>query len=155
MSQHCGHRYVGQCHCGNIKYQFETERVLDARNSRECQCEFCLMHRNLYQSDPEGRLVIDVGDAQQLNEYRFGHKTANFLICRNCGVMPVVTSEIDGQLYAVINVNCLQPRLVLAEGETVVPMVYSDETSGPRLARRKKNWIADVTLTQNVGLKSN
>lgn len=146
MSEQAHQRYFGQCHCGNISYHFETEQLLEARYSRECQCEFCLKHHNLYQSDPEGKLVIDVRDAQQLSRYEFGHKTAQFLICRHCGLMPVATSEIDGTLYAVINVNCLEPRLMLSEHDAVVPVTYSNEASGSRIARRKKNWIGDVTL---------
>ena len=56
--------------------------------------------------------------------------------------MPVVTSETDGRLYAVVNVNTFNdvPRSLLRPA----PVSFEDEDLGSRLARRTRNWIADV-----------
>jgi hypothetical protein len=58
----------------------------------------------------------------------------------------LVTSSLDENLYAVVNVNAfnnaepslLRPASVSFEGESV-------ET---RLARRRRNWIADVRFVE-------
>lgn len=61
-----------------------------------------------------------------------------------CGVVPVVTSEIDGRTYAVVSVNALEgldeSRLDRA------PADFEGEEAGARLHRRKRNWIADVNF---------
>ena len=56
--------------------------------------------------------------------------------------MPVVTSETDGRLYAVVNVNTFNdvPRSLLRRA----PVSFEDEDLGSRLARRTHNWIADI-----------
>jgi hypothetical protein len=69
-------------------------------------------------------------------------KTAQFHICTRCGVVPVATSEIDGNTYAVVSVNAFQgidrSRLRLASA------AFDAEDEQSRLARRKRNWIASV-----------
>lgn len=150
MSENTYSSYYGRCHCGNISYRFDTYMDLAAMKPRQCQCEFCLKYNNLYQSDPDGRLQLYIRDTAEVSRYQFGHKTADFLVCRQCGVMPVVTSEIEGALYSVVNVNSLEPRLSLAQGDQVIPVVYGDERQQPRLARRQQRWIGNVTVTEGV-----
>lgn len=154
MSEAAVNVYQGCCHCGNIRYQFETTRTLDGSYSRQCQCEFCMKHNNLYQSDPKGRLRITIGDPALVNPYRFGHRTADFMICRQCGVMPVVTTEIEGRLYSVVNVNCLEPRLGVVKDEQLTKVVYVDEPQATRLERRAQNWIGDVEISWGSAEKS-
>ena len=64
--------------------------------------------------------------------------------CARCGAVPLVTSEIDDRLYAVINVNVLEgidPSWLRRS-----PADFEGETLESRLARRKRNWIADVRI---------
>src|SRR5262249_49426585 len=59
-----------------------------------------------------------------------------------CGVVPVVTSRIDGRLYAVVSVNAfenVEPALLRRS-----PSTFEGENEQARLSRRKRNWIADV-----------
>jgi hypothetical protein len=59
-----------------------------------------------------------------------------------CGVPPVVTSRIDGRLYAVVNVNCFEnvdPALLKHSSGSL-----DGESVGDRLARRQRNWIGQV-----------
>ena len=63
-------------------------------------------------------------------------------MCTGCGVVPVVTSRIDGCLYAVVSVNAfenVEPALLRR-----APATFEDESEQARLSRRKRNWIADV-----------
>jgi hypothetical protein len=83
-----------------------------------------------------------VADKQNVSRYAFGTKTAQFHICTRCGVVPLVTSEIDGKLYAVVNVNAFQDidrSLLKNESAT-----FDAEDEQSRLARRKRNWIGRV-----------
>jgi hypothetical protein len=77
-----------------------------------------------------------------VSKYSFETKTAEFHICGRCGVVPVVTSEIDGRIYAVVSVNAFEnvpPALLRRASAT-----FDAENEDTRLARRKRNWIADV-----------
>lgn len=138
------HHHSGQCHCGNIRFTFETDIGLDNMTTRCCNCSFCQKHGGRYTSDPRGRLLIEISDDDNINRYRFGHQTADFFICRICGALPFVTSDIDGIIYAVLNVNCLdQVDQIIGLVNTVS---YEAEVSDNRLTRRKKNWIGTVSF---------
>jgi len=66
-----------------------------------------------------------------------------------CGIVPVVTSRIDGRLYAVVSVNAFQdvdPALLRRAAAK-----YDGESESARLARRKLNWIADVEVQAGNG----
>ena len=74
-------------------------------------------------------------------------KTAEFHVCTGCGVVPVVTSRIEGGLYAVVNVNAFEnvkPALLQRS-----PSTFEGENEQARLSRRKHNWIADVHFEAN------
>jgi hypothetical protein len=78
--------------------------------------------------------------------YTFGTKTADFHVCTNCGAVPVVTSEIDGQAYAVVNVNVMEgadPHLFKR-----LPVSFDTEDEATRLARRAKAWIPRVEFPE-------
>jgi hypothetical protein len=59
-----------------------------------------------------------------------------------CGVMPIVTCEIDGARYAVVNVNAFVDvdRSQLVETATD----FEGEATADRLARRKRNWTPEA-----------
>lgn len=54
---------------------------------------------------PAGSLEVTVKVPAQVDMYTFGTRTTQFHICATCGIVPVATSEVDGRLYAVVNVN--------------------------------------------------
>lgn len=138
----------GKCHCGNIHFKFETNKPAEALVPRTCQCTLCRHHGASYVSDPEGHVALHVEDANAVSRYRFGHGTADFLICRRCGVLVMALCDIEGQTRAVINIKSM-----LSESFPASPVntVFDAETVEERLARRKRNWTGRVTLT---GLQS-
>ena len=84
-----------------------------------------------------------------MRRYEFGTGTAEFHICSRCGVVPVVTSKIDGRLYAVVSVNAfenVEPSLLRR-----APVSFEGEAEATRLARRQRNWIGDVTFVEGRG----
>ena len=127
----------GRCHCGNIRYNLHTQQRLEDIVVRICRCEFCLRHRPRHWSDPEGRLEIEVSDPGELISYRFGHGTADFVICRRCGVYCFAVAELEGCHRAVANLNLAlerdaRPREAFLEALTEEP--------AERLRRRGANW---------------
>lgn len=81
-----------------------------------------------------------------MSRYAFGTRTAEFHTCTRCGVVPVVTSRIDDHLYAVVSVNAFEgvdPSLIRHSSAS-----FDGEGADSRLARRRRNWIADVTYIE-------
>lgn len=132
----------GRCHCGNLSFELEWRGDPAEIPARACGCSFCVRHGNVWTSHPGSRLTVAVADAAPVSRYAFGTGTATFHLCGRCGVVPVVTSEIEGRVYAVVNVNTFEgveaSRLRRASAD------FEGEETGARLARRKRNWIAEV-----------
>jgi hypothetical protein len=137
-------RISRSCHCGNITFRLDWRPEPTEIPARACSCSFCAKHGGLWTSCPTGSLRITVRQPQLVSKYSFGTRTADFHVCSSCGVVPVVTSRIEGRLYAVVSVNAFQdvdPALVRRAAAT-----YDGESESTRLARRKLNWIADVEI---------
>jgi hypothetical protein len=137
-------RIEGACYCGNIRFAFELPEPEGAIPVRACGCSFCRKHGAVYSSHPAGRLAARYIDAALVEHYRFGTETADFHICRTCGVVPFVTSSIGGEVFAVVNVNSFDG---VGAGELAAsPTDFDGETVDSRLARRRRNWIPEVTI---------
>jgi hypothetical protein len=136
----------GSCHCGNISFELLWEPEPSAIPARACTCSFCTKHGGVWTSCPTGRLTVSVVDPANVSTYVFGTKTAQFHVCTKCGVVPVVTSEIDGRNYAVVSVNALQgvDRSLLQPASAT----FDAEDEQSRLARRKRNWIPSVRFSK-------
>ena len=141
----------GKCHCGNISFALEWEPDPGEIRARECGCGFCRKHGGVWTSHPGGRLRIAIAEPGLLNRYAFGTRTAEFLVCARCGVVPVVTSRIDGRTYAVVSVNAFENVAGLIINRSGADF-EGEETEG-RLARRKRNWIANVSFDAAPGVR--
>lgn len=133
---------TGRCHCGNLVFDLEYDSEPAQLPARACGCSFCVKHGGVWTSHPGARLVITVRDPALVTRYAFGTRTAEFHVCTQCGVVPLVTSTIDDHVYAVVNVNALEN--VDASRLHRTPANFEDETADSRLARRKRNWIGTV-----------
>ncbi len=136
----------GSCHCRNISFTLTWEPEPSEIPARACGCSFCTKHGGVWTSCPTGSLSVIVRNASLVSKYAFGTKTAQFHICRACGVVPVVTSRIDGHLYAVVSVNAfegVEPSLLKRASAT-----FDGESEETRLGRRKRNWIAHVEYVE-------
>src|SRR5438876_9618956 len=98
----------GKCHCGNISFSLTWEPDPTEIPARACGCSFCVKHGGVWTSNPRGALKVTVKDSSRVSKYAFGTRTAEFHICSQCGIVPVVTSRIDGHLYAVVSVNAFE-----------------------------------------------
>jgi hypothetical protein len=136
----------GKCHCGNIAFELEWAGDPPAIPARACGCSFCVKHGGVWTSNPGSRLAVAVRDATIVSKYVFGTRTATFHVCSRCGAVPLVTSEIADQLYAVVNVNVFEN--VDPSWLRRAPANFEGEDLESRLARRQRNWIADVRFAE-------
>jgi len=101
-----------------------------------------MKHGGVWTSCPGGSLKVVVEEPSMVTKYEFGTKTAQFHVCSRCGVVPVVTSTIDGRTYAVVSVLAFEgvdPTLIRSSSAD-----FEGESTDARLDRRKQRWIADV-----------
>jgi hypothetical protein len=137
---------TGSCHCGNISFSFHRPDESEEIPARACGCNFCVKHGGVWTSHPSGSLRARVSDPGAVARYAFGTETASFLVCTHCGVAPLVTSQIEGVTFAVVNVNTFdnvdRARIV------VRPSAFDDEDVKTRLDRRRRNWIPEVILSE-------
>ena len=132
------HRIAGGCHCGNVTFVFQTSVGLDVLGLRACQCAFCRGHGARTTSDPNGTIGFAVRDRAAVQLYRFGLKTADFLICRSCGVFVAAVMEEDGKRYATVNANAFQPPPAYDIVGSATEFGAEDVTG--RTARRAAKW---------------
>ena len=140
------YQIVGGCHCGNVSYVFDATARVEALGLRACQCSFCRAHGARTTSDPDGEIRISVRDKERLQRYRFGLKTADFLICRACGVFVGALMATDGQRYFTVNANTFKPPPAY---DIVAPAKdFSAEETGGRTVRRARMWTPVAELQE-------
>ena len=89
-------------------------------------------------SDPNGTIRITVRDESKLSRYRFGLKTADFLVCADCGVYIGALMEEDGRQWMTVNANAFKPPP--PSDFPATPVNFDAEDVPARLARRKAKW---------------
>ena len=95
--------HTGGCHCGNIHVALRLSKPPKQNPVRTCTCSFCRSHDPRMISDPAGLLEISADDWSLVELYRFGTRTADFLICRRCGVFIAAISDLE---------RCVFPRIL-------------------------------------------
>ncbi|OHX19052.1 hypothetical protein BI344_09885 [Chromobacterium sphagni] len=129
----------GACHCGNISFDLNWLPGPAEIPARRCACSFCRKHGGVWTSCRDGSLRVSVREPGRVSCCRSGAGTAEFHVCAACGVVPLVSSRIAGNVYAVVNVNAFE-ALSIPEG-CDEPVSFDGEGEADRLAR---NWIGDV-----------
>jgi hypothetical protein len=129
--------YLARCHCGLLTVRYRTALDPSLWQVRACQCSFCRSHGSLMTSDPKGELEFRSPDPEQVLRYRFGGRTAEFLMCRECGVYVGVEMQSEKGRFGVLNVLTLRPLLTLPDTQ---PMDYSGEAAEARRLRREARW---------------
>ena len=134
--------YEGGCHCGAIGFRFQTQIAPGDWSIRACQCRFCRLHDALSTSDPAGQLDFVAAQPEFLQRYRFALRTADFLLCRECGVYIGAVIEAEASRFGIVNTHALarQPEVLAA----VEPISYDGEDTGGRVSRREERWTPVV-----------
>lgn len=129
--------YLARCHCGALTARYRTAVAPAEWALRACQCSFCRSHGSIATSDPKGLLEFRSTDPALVQRYCFGGRTAEFLVCRECGVYVGVQMVSDKGRFGVLNVLTLRPLLALPAAE---PMDYGAESPEGRRLRRESRW---------------
>jgi hypothetical protein len=134
--------HKGGCHCGNISVALRLSKPAAESPLRACACSFCRAHATRTVADPAGLFELRVTDWSLVECYRFGSRTADYILCRRCGVYVAALCETSSGLRAVVNVNSLEDRAAF----TITPAVsdYDGESTETRLARRAVNWMPAI-----------
>jgi len=125
--------YEGRCHCGAVSVRFETEIAPQAIDVRADQCGFCRRNGAKTVSDPAGTLWLGFREGD-VERYRFGTRTADFIICSTCGTF--IAATIDG--YGVLNV--VGAGIGTLAERPARPVDYDGETAETRTERRLQRW---------------
>jgi len=130
--------YKGGCHCGAIGYRYHCDEPPATWAIRACQCRFCRAHDALSASDPAATIDFEADEPAALQRYRFGLKTADFLLCKRCGVYIGALIETPKGRFGIINTHALtEPPADLAEP---MAMHYDKEAVAGRVTRREERW---------------
>lgn len=142
-------RPAGSCHCGAVQVDLDLSQPPAELKLRSCQCGFCRPRGARTISDPGGLAVIRAPGPKALVRYRFGLRTADYLLCADCGTY-VGAIQSDPQPIAVINVGGLGvPEFDDRAGE---PVEYGGETVDARRARRRSYWMP-VRIEDGVAIR--
>lgn len=125
--------YRGACHCGAVSAEYETDIPVRLRQDG---CSLCASRGVKSASDPNGKLKLTANT--KLIRYRFGHKTADFLICPGCGAY--VATFMQGPSGPVGVVNVVGLNIPGLRDEPAVLANLDGETPDERMARRLSRW---------------
>ena len=130
--------HKGGCHCGNLRLTLRLSQPPEATPLRACGCSFCRANQTRTASDPNGAAEIWADDWSEVSRYRFGTGTADFLVCRRCGIYLGAVTETAAGTRMVTNTNCLEDRALFTGASA--PTDHDKETVESRIARRAANW---------------
>jgi hypothetical protein len=143
------HKVAGGCHCGNITVRLQLARAPDTYRPRSCDCDFCRKHCACYLSDPQGALIIQVRDDNECGRYRQGSGAADFLVCRNCGVLVVALYRGEQKLYATVNASALDAGTRFGAEQPVSPQKLSQDE---KIKRWQQLWFSDVEFSGSADM---
>ena len=89
-------------------------------------------------SDTLGGLEFSIREPGHLQRYRFGGRSADFLLCQRCGVYVGAQMIAGDRAFGIINVHALReppPGL-----PPTVAMSYDGESASERQQRRMQRW---------------
>jgi hypothetical protein len=138
------HQVTGSCHCGNVSVSIELPRDPIEYSPRACDCDFCRKHGASYFSDPDGTLCLTVRSRKLLHEYRQGSRTAEMLVCANCGVLIGGMFRTDAGDFAAINTRIVDAGIAFGDPQTASPKLLDVEEKAERWRRL---WFRSVTMT--------
>jgi hypothetical protein len=131
------HAFEGSCHCGALGFEFHTALAPAQWCVRACLCSYCRAHGARTTSDRAGSVTFRLSDSALLQRYRFDSHSADFLLCRRCGVyVAAVLTTAQGQV-ATLNVNAMHGA---GDAAAVTAVSYDGEVRERRILRRAERW---------------
>lgn len=133
----------GGCHCGNIQLHFASNKSALDFSPRACDCSFCRKHGAQYISDPGGVLTLHIVREEMLARYQQGSHSAEFLCCRQCGVLVAVIYEDNDYIYGAINTASVDTPVNFAATQISSPQTLSE---AEKIQRWKTLWCSGVKI---------
>jgi hypothetical protein len=78
----------------------------------------------------------------KMSPYRFGFRTADYIVCRECGVYVAAVMSEGDRAWSVAVVNALEDAAEFTG--PVEPVDFSEEDEEGRLARRRARWTPTI-----------
>lgn len=137
------HKITGACHCGNVLIDLELTKEPGAYHPRACDCDFCRKHSAAYLSDAQGSLRVRIKEERDAQKYRQGNELADFLLCRNCGVLIGVFHRSDGHVFAAVNAKAIDAAVIFGAEQPVSPKRLSADE---KVGRWRELWFSNVSM---------
>lgn len=138
-------RHSGGCHCGAISITYESDVAPEETEVRACLCSFCRKHASRAVSDPRGQLKVTLHDPAALQRYSFGLGTADYFVCRRCGVYVAAIMTEGEARFGIAIVNALDGAERFSQPPR--PADYSAEDEAARRRRRRERWTPATIVT--------
>jgi hypothetical protein len=135
----------GGCHCGNIRLEITLTGAPETYQPRACDCDFCVKHAAAYVSDANGELRIYIANSGNTARYRQGSAQAEFLVCRECGVLVAVLLEDTGRVYGTVNARAVDANVKFGNEQPVSPKALAADA---KVTRWRKVWFANVAIRE-------
>jgi hypothetical protein len=111
--------YHASCHCGSVRFQFESEEIT---SGRRCNCSICIRKGIVMSPGYYPPEAVQLEGESFLTVYQFGDKCVNHAFCRTCGISPFSTvasvpPDYTGRAkpgYYRVNLGCVQELDVFA-----------------------------------------
>jgi hypothetical protein len=126
--------HFGGCHCRKLHVGLRLSMLPQQAPLRACGCSFCRAHNTRTVADPAGLFELSADDWSLVEPYRFGTRTADYIVCRRCGVYVAAICETSAGTRAVVNINCLADRASFTQVPSATD--HEGETIEERLSRR-------------------
>jgi len=98
-------KYIGSCHCGDIKFEFNSGVI---ESGLRCNCSICIRKGAImteFTIDKDDVTIQVKNDALQL--YQFATQQVKHHFCKHCGIYTFHQSMVNiGQLR--FNIGCLE-----------------------------------------------
>jgi hypothetical protein len=94
-------------------------------------------------SDKNGSLRLKIKNESEVDRFRQGSGIADFLICKNCGVMTGVYYEEGGCVYGSINIRSSDEYGLFGDSKEMRLADLSDEE---RVNLWRENWFSRVVI---------
>lgn len=134
----------GSCKCKNIEVRW---RVLDlSMIPRACQCTYCKSKGAAYVSKAGSRVEVVINNVSQHKIVQHGSRSAEFHECTNCGSVVLVTSNIEGVKYGVLNANCMSNEKGF---QTPIETNFSSQSAIEKQERWRENWCCPVLISSD------
>jgi len=96
--------YLGNCHCGNIKFSVDTE----LSNALACNCSICSRKATLLVFVPTTQFQL-LTPYENITTYTFNKHVIKHKFCAICGVQCFGEgTDPNGNTMVAVNIRCLE-----------------------------------------------